>query len=141
MHVRRLLQAMATGGAANLLARRPWEHWGASAEEARAGLPGDEVVPHATGEKTQAVTIGAPPEAVWPWLAQMRSGRAGWYTYPWIEGGHPTRTLSTPGTSTSPKAISSRIRPTAASRGQSPRSASRACWCTRPPGGCGPSAT
>jgi hypothetical protein len=88
MHVRRLMQAIAAGGAAYLLLGRPWEHWGASAEEARAPLPGDEVVPHATGEVTQAVTIGA-PEVVWPWLAQMGSGRAGWYTYPWIEGGHP----------------------------------------------------
>jgi diacylglycerol O-acyltransferase len=89
MHVPRLMQAVAAGGAAYLLLDRPWEHWGASVEEARAPLPGDDVVPHATGDVTQAVTIGAPPEAVWPWLAQMGSGRAGWYTYPWIEGGHP----------------------------------------------------
>ena len=89
MRVRRLVRAMAAGGAAYLLVGRPWEHWGASAEEARVPLPGDDVVPHATGEVTQAVTIGAPPGAVWPWLAQMGSGRAGWYTYPWIEGGHP----------------------------------------------------
>lgn len=89
MPVPRLMQAVAAGGAAYLLLGRPWEHWGASAEEARAPLPGDDVVPHATGEVTQAVTIGVPPEAVWPWLAQMGCGRAGWYTYPWIEGGHP----------------------------------------------------
>jgi diacylglycerol O-acyltransferase / wax synthase len=89
MRVPRLMQAVVAGGAAYLLLGRPWEHWGASAEEARAPLPGDDVVPHATGEVTQAVTIGVPPEAVWPWLAQMGSGRAGWYTYPWIEGGQP----------------------------------------------------
>ncbi len=35
-----------------------------------------------------AITIGAPLEAVWPWLAQMGYGRAGWYTHAWIEG-HP----------------------------------------------------
>ena len=89
MHIRRLVQAIAAGGAAYRLVGRPWERWGASTEEARAPLPGDEVVPHPTGEATHAVTIGVPPEAVWPWLAQMGCGRAGWYTYPWIEGGHP----------------------------------------------------
>jgi Lsr2 protein len=55
---------------------------GASPDEARASLPGGDVVPHATGEVTRAVTVGAPPEAVWPWLAHMGCGRAGWYTYP-----------------------------------------------------------
>src|SRR5690242_7804402 len=89
MHVRRLMYVTAAGGAAYLLAARPWDHWGASAEETRAPLPGDDVVPHPTGEATHAVTIGVPPEAVWPWLVQMGSGRAGWYTYRWIEGGHP----------------------------------------------------
>jgi len=34
---------------------------------------------------TRAVTIGAPPGAIWPWLAQMGSGRGGAYTYDWIE--------------------------------------------------------
>ena len=34
---------------------------------------------------TRAVRIEAPPEAVWPWLAQMGSGRGGLYTYDWIE--------------------------------------------------------
>ncbi len=34
---------------------------------------------------TRAVTIDAPPGAVWPWLVQMGSGRGGAYTYDWIE--------------------------------------------------------
>ena len=34
---------------------------------------------------TRAISIEAPPEAVWPWLAQMGSGRGGLYTYDWIE--------------------------------------------------------
>jgi len=77
MHIPRLTQAIASGCAAYQLVGRPWKHWGARAEEARAPLPGDDVVPHATGEATHAVTIAAPPEAVWPWLAQMGRGRAG----------------------------------------------------------------
>ena len=34
---------------------------------------------------TRAVTVNAPPEAIWPWLAQMGSGRGGAYTYDWLE--------------------------------------------------------
>ena len=34
---------------------------------------------------TRAVTIDAPPSAIWPWLVQMGSGRGGAYTYDWIE--------------------------------------------------------
>jgi hypothetical protein len=34
---------------------------------------------------TRAVSIDAPPSAVWPWLVQMGSGRGGAYTYDWIE--------------------------------------------------------
>jgi hypothetical protein len=32
---------------------------------------------------TRAITIDAPPDAIWPWLAQMGSGRGGAYTYDW----------------------------------------------------------
>ncbi len=34
---------------------------------------------------TRAVTIAAPPEAVWPWLVQMGQDRAGLYTHNWVE--------------------------------------------------------
>ncbi len=34
---------------------------------------------------TRAITIDAPPDAIWPWLVQMGSGRGGAYTYDWIE--------------------------------------------------------
>ena len=40
----------------------------------------------ADGVATRAVTIDAPPSAVWPWIAQMGpSPRGGAYTYDWIE--------------------------------------------------------
>lgn len=32
-----------------------------------------------------AVTIDAPPARVWPWLVQMGSGRAGWYSYDLVD--------------------------------------------------------
>ena len=34
---------------------------------------------------TRAVTVEAPPEAVWPWLAQLGQDRAGFYSYDWLE--------------------------------------------------------
>lgn len=39
------------------------------------------------GTVTHAITINAPPEGVWPWIVQMGSGRAGWYSYDRIDNG------------------------------------------------------
>jgi hypothetical protein len=61
---------------------RPWHlRWGAADAEVRRRLPGDEVVTEPTFEATRAVTVEAPPGAVWPWIAQIGFGRAGWYSY------------------------------------------------------------
>jgi hypothetical protein len=68
-----------------LFLRRQCLTWGATAEEVSAKLPGDELLPDAGLVSTRAVTIEAPPDAVWPWLAQMGSGRGGVYTYDWVE--------------------------------------------------------
>ena len=59
--------------------------WGATPDEASRRLPGDELLPEADIVATRAIGIGAPPSAVWPWLVQMGPGRAGAYTYDWIE--------------------------------------------------------
>ncbi len=59
--------------------------WGATPEEAEQRLPGDELLPGAQLVTTRAIGIDAPAEAVWPWLVQMGSGRAGAYSYDWIE--------------------------------------------------------
>ena len=59
--------------------------WGASEEEARRRLPGDELVASPTFASTRAVTIAAPPAAVWPWLVQMGQGRGGLYSYDRLE--------------------------------------------------------
>jgi hypothetical protein len=68
------------------LLRRPILTWGATPEEGGARLPGDELLEDVDGVSTRAITIAAPPEAVWPWLAQMGpSPRGGAYTYDWIE--------------------------------------------------------
>jgi hypothetical protein len=52
---------------------------GASADEKRRPLPGDRLVPFPMWQATRAVTIHAPAESIWPWLAQMGYGRGGWY--------------------------------------------------------------
>ena len=81
--------ALAVAGGAVLylkLLRQPILTWGATAEEAEARLPGDELLEDADGVATRAITIDAPAAAVWPWVAQMGPyPRGGAYTYDWIE--------------------------------------------------------
>ena len=61
---------------------RPWAlRWGATDQEAARPLPGDGVVKKADYVATRAITIHAGPGQVWPWLVQIGSGRAGWYSY------------------------------------------------------------
>jgi hypothetical protein len=68
-----------------LFFRRRCLTWGARPGEVATKLPGDELLADAGVVSTRAITIGAPPAAVWPWLVQMGSGRGGVYTYDWIE--------------------------------------------------------
>jgi hypothetical protein len=73
------------------LVAQPWQHrWAATDEEVAAALPGDEIVPGAAST-TRAIAIAAQPERVWPWLVQLGYGRAGWYSYDWIDNdGRPS---------------------------------------------------
>ncbi len=48
-------------------------------------MPGDGLVMAANYQTTRAVSIEAPPEAVWPWLVQMGFRRGGLYSYDWID--------------------------------------------------------
>ena len=74
--------ATAAAGATYAFAIRPWwRSWGVDPAEADLGLPGDDLVADATVVETRGVEIGAPPDAVWPWLVQMGYNRAGWYSY------------------------------------------------------------
>lgn len=66
--------------------RQPILTWGAARAEADGPLPGDDLLPAADGISTRAIDIDAPPDDVWPWLAQMGpTPRGGAYTYDWIE--------------------------------------------------------
>ncbi len=59
----------------------------ATAEEKTRTLAGDELIPQPIGSVNHAITISRPPHDVWPWLAQMGAGRAGWYSYDFIDNG------------------------------------------------------
>jgi len=59
--------------------------WGATREEIAAAMAGDELVEPAPMNATRSIDITAPPRAVFPWLVQMGFGRAGWYSYDWID--------------------------------------------------------
>jgi hypothetical protein len=69
-----------------LAAIRPaFLRWGATDEEAVRVLPADERIPVSGYQCTRALTIDTPPEKVWPWFAQLGVGRAGFYSYSWLE--------------------------------------------------------
>jgi hypothetical protein len=81
------LGAATVGGAAVVYAllREPMLGWGATSAEVIAPMPGDDLVSPAELVATRAITIAATPEQVWPWLVQVGIGRAGGYTYDWLE--------------------------------------------------------
>ena len=65
---------------------RPWlRSWGSTRSERERSLPGDQLSPAPKHNSTRAVTIEAPPEQVWPWLAQLGADRGGFYSYEWLE--------------------------------------------------------
>jgi hypothetical protein len=61
------------------------QNWGATAAEIAGPVVGDDLVAGARLVATRAVDLAAPPEDVFPWLAQLGFGRAGWYSYDWID--------------------------------------------------------
>jgi hypothetical protein len=56
-------------------------------DEGRRPLPGDEIVPDAEDQWTNAVTIRARPAEIWPWILQMGCTRGGWYSYDGLDNG------------------------------------------------------
>lgn len=59
--------------------------WGTRSDEATRSLPGDELLLAADLQATRAISIDAPRESVWPWIAQIGQNRGGFYTYDWLE--------------------------------------------------------
>jgi hypothetical protein len=86
MKLRRLGQAAVVVGGGYLAAlagtRRWHQHWGATDQEITRPLPGDDLIAECKLDSTHAITIHAPAERIWPWLAQMGyEDRAGSYSY------------------------------------------------------------
>ena len=84
MGVRRVVVGTVIGTAVGMTINRTvrtWRTWGVDPVDATRPLPGDDIVPTPTTIDTRAITIDAPPDAIWPWLVQMGFGRAGWYSY------------------------------------------------------------
>jgi hypothetical protein len=82
--------AIAVWRAYRLFVEQRLATWGATPTEVAATMPGDELVPGGVGS-TRAISIDAPAAAVWPWLVQLGFGRAGWYSYDWIDNdGRPS---------------------------------------------------
>jgi hypothetical protein len=66
--------------------------WGATAGEQALVMPGDVYLDGDCAGKTRmtrAISIAAPPEIVWPWLAQLGRG-AGWYSIDRLDNGGKT---------------------------------------------------
>ena len=60
-------------------------NWGATADEIDGAVVGDDLCADARTVATRCITIAASPAEVFPWIRQMGFGRAGWYSYDWID--------------------------------------------------------
>ena len=70
-----------------LVTLRPWHmRWGTTDDELRGPRPGDAVQAFdARYRIDHAITIRAPADSVWAWVAQIGQDRAGFYSYAWLE--------------------------------------------------------
>jgi hypothetical protein len=67
---------------------RHWHlRWGATDAEVAVTMPGDELVPTPSFNATRALTIQASRAQVWPWIVQIGTGRAGFYSYDLFDNG------------------------------------------------------
>jgi hypothetical protein len=71
--------------AAVVVTRPVYLSWGTTPAERLAMLPGDELVANARYRVDHGITIRAPADSVWPWLAQLGQDRGGFYSYSRLE--------------------------------------------------------
>ena len=65
---------------------RPWQlRWGATDDEVKCVMSGDDIVQKPHFVATRAISIKAPPTEVWKWIVQIGSGRAGFYSIDFID--------------------------------------------------------
>jgi len=65
--------------------RRWFARWGTTRDELTRVMAGDTGIADPTHSATQAVTVNAPPESIWPWLVQIGYQRGGLYSYDWLD--------------------------------------------------------
>jgi hypothetical protein len=88
MNPRRAIAAAVAGGAAAAClsgGRSRQLRWGATDEDVDAALAGDDLITAPDLTATRAITIHAPADLIWPWIAQLGQGRGGFYAYDWLE--------------------------------------------------------
>lgn len=59
--------------------------WGSTAAEQQMKFPADTLISPDQVVTTRAITINAPKEKIWPWIAQTGQNRAGFNSYYWLE--------------------------------------------------------
>ena len=66
--------------------RSRWRRsWGARPEELASVWPGDGLIAEPTWDYTHAISVDAPPETVWPWVAQLGQERGGFASFERLE--------------------------------------------------------
>ena len=86
MRARHVAAAIGCAAAAYIVLGRPRQlRWGATDQELETPLPGDDLIANADLTATRAITIRAPADEVWPWIAQLGQGRGGFYSYDFLE--------------------------------------------------------
>jgi hypothetical protein len=73
--------AVAGYGGLQILGRRA----GSTLGERTTPLPGDDLITRPNIVTNHAITIDAPPAAVWPWLTQLGWHLGGYYTPRWVD--------------------------------------------------------
>jgi hypothetical protein len=71
--------------AAVVVARPMYLRWGTTPAERLLRFPGDLEVSQARYRVDHGITIHAPADSVWPWLAQLGQDRGGFYSYSPLE--------------------------------------------------------
>lgn len=88
MKSRQILTLLAiSAGAYAFLVRPRMLRSGATDNEVAQPYPGADLIPNGERGATMAITIDAPPSALWPWLLQMGCNRAGWYSWDRLDNG------------------------------------------------------
>ena len=65
--------------------RFAYNRWGTTKGEGAAEMPGDALIVSPKLTHTRSITIDAPADEVWSWLAQIGQGRGGLYSYDGLE--------------------------------------------------------